>query len=83
MIDGGDGKACLLGDVVPTSVHVRVPYVMAYDLDVEATLRSKKALYERAFADNWLLLFGHDRHHATRLIRDERGEPVAGQLLDI
>ncbi len=83
VIDGGDGKACLLGDVVPTSVHVRVPYVMAYDLDVEATLRSKKALYERAFAESWLLLFGHDRHHGTRLTRDERGEPVAGELLDL
>jgi hypothetical protein len=43
-----------------------LPFIMAYDLDVEATLQSKKTLFDRALADNWLCLFGHDRHHGTR-----------------
>jgi hypothetical protein len=56
---------------------------MAYDLDVEATVRSKKWIHERALTEDWLLLFGHDRRHATRLVRDERGEPVSGELIDV
>jgi glyoxylase-like metal-dependent hydrolase (beta-lactamase superfamily II) len=83
LIDGGGQKALFLGDVVPTSVHVRLPWVMAYDLDVEATLASKKSLYARALAEGWLLLFGHDRRHGATLKLDERGEPAVGELVDL
>ncbi|HLU66078.1 MAG TPA: MBL fold metallo-hydrolase [Kofleriaceae bacterium] len=83
LIDGGGEKALFLGDVVPTSVHVPVPWVMAYDLDVEATVASKKRLYERAMEERWLLLFGHDRHHGAYLELDGRGQPVAGAPVDL
>ena len=83
LIDGGDEKALFLGDVVPTSVHVPLPWVMAYDLDVEATLTSKKRLYARALEERWLLLFGHDRRHGAHLAVDDRGQPVAGPLVDL
>ena len=83
LIDGGGERALFLGDVVPTSVHVRLPWTMAYDLDVEATLASKKGLYERALAQDWLVLFGHDRRHGAHLARDPRGEVVAGPLVDL
>lgn len=84
LIDGGDGqKALFLGDVVPTSVHIPLPWVMGYDLDVEQTLASKKRLYARAEDEKWLLLFGHDRHHGAYLDRDGRGNPIAGELVDL
>ncbi len=83
LVDAGDDKAVFFGDVVPTSVHVRLPFIMGYDLDVEATLQSKKDLYERAFAEDWLCLFGHDRRHGTRLRRDDRGQAIAGELVDL
>jgi len=83
IIGTGDERAVFLGDVVPTSVHVRLPYIMGYDLDVEGTLDSKKRIYERAFAGDWLLLFGHDRRHGARLTRDDRGNPIAGELIDL
>lgn len=78
LIDGGGERALFLGDVVPTSVHVRLPWVMGYDMDVEATLASKKSLYARALDERWLLLFGHDRDHAAYLALDKKGEPTAG-----
>jgi glyoxylase-like metal-dependent hydrolase (beta-lactamase superfamily II) len=84
LIDGGNGeKALFLGDVVPTSVHVPYPWVMAYDLDVEATLDSKKRLYARALAEKWLLLYGHDRRHGSHLALDDRGQPVATAPVDL
>lgn len=83
LIDGGDQKALFLGDVVPTSVHVPLPWIMGFDLDVEATLASRKRIYERALAEGWLLLFGHDRRHGAYLTRDEKGRAVAGELVDL
>jgi len=83
LVDGGGDKALFFGDVVPTSVHVRLPFIMGYDLDVEGTLQSKKNLYERAFAEDWLCLFGHDRRHGTRLSKNDRGQAIAGEMIDL
>ena len=78
LIDGGAGQRALyLGDVVPTSVHVRLPFIMAYDLEPAVTLDTKRRLFERAIAEDWLLCFGHDPEvDAVRLRRDDHGRPV-------
>lgn len=61
LIDDGHGhKVLFFGDVVPTSVHLRLPFIMAYDLDVVRTLETKRALLERAVSERWLVVFGHD-----------------------
>lgn len=82
LVDGGDGKALFCGDVMPTSVHVALPFIMAYDLDVEATLRSKKDIHARAVDERWLLLFDHDRRHGAYLTLDESNKPIP-ELVDI
>ena len=83
LIDGGDERALFLGDVVPTSVHVRLPFIMGYDLDVEATLASKKHILGRALEEKWLVLFGHDRRHAARLGRDPKGQIAPVELVSV
>ncbi len=84
LIDGGGQHALFLGDVVPTSVHVRLPYIMAYDLDVEATLESKRALWQRAIAEDWLCVFGHDRAcHAARIGLDKHGQPAVRETRNL
>ena len=64
--DPGGPKALFLGDVVPTAVHVKLPWVMAYDLDPARTVETKRALFTRALAEDWLLVWGHDKDHAGR-----------------
>jgi len=59
--DGHGGKALFLGDVVPTSIHVKLPFIMAYDLDVVGTLESKRRILGRAIDEHWLVVFGHDK----------------------
>ncbi len=57
-----DGQKTLLycGDVVPTSSHVRLPWVMGYDLN-PMMLIEEKIKYLGAAADNgWYLYFEHD-----------------------
>jgi len=84
LIDDGHGhKALFLGDVIPTAIHVRLPFIMAYDLDVTATLETKRELLRRAADERWLLVFGHDLEtRAGYLGVDGKGqlaitEPVA------
>jgi glyoxylase-like metal-dependent hydrolase (beta-lactamase superfamily II) len=76
LIDDGHGHHLLfLGDVVPTALHLRLPYIMAYDLDVIGTLESKRAILRRALDEKWLLVFGHDpTTRAGYLALDPRGE---------
>ncbi len=73
--DGAGHKLLFLGDVVPTSLHLRLPFIMAYDLDVVATLETKRRLLARASEERWLLVFGHDvETRAGYLGRDAKGQ---------
>jgi glyoxylase-like metal-dependent hydrolase (beta-lactamase superfamily II) len=83
VIDGGDQKAVFLGDVVPTSVHVRLPFIMGYDLDVEGTLASKKRLLTQAMDEGWLVLFGHDRQHGGHLGLDAKGQIAVTEFVKL
>jgi glyoxylase-like metal-dependent hydrolase (beta-lactamase superfamily II) len=83
LIDGGGQKALFLGDVIPTSVHVRLPFIMGFDLDVEATLASKKRLLEQALDERWLVLFGHDRQHGGLLGLDPKGQITVAEFVAI
>jgi glyoxylase-like metal-dependent hydrolase (beta-lactamase superfamily II) len=84
LIDGGQGeKALFLGDVVPTGVHVRLPFIMGYDMNVEETLASKKRLFERAIAERWIVLYGHDRRHGSTLKLDDKSQPAVDQYVDL
>ena len=74
LIDAGGERALFLGDVVPTSVHVPLPWVMAYDLEPARTVDTKRQLWERALAERWLVVFGHDTScHGAWLGRDAKG----------
>lgn len=57
--DAGE-TACFLADVCPTTAHLGLPWIMGYDLEPLVTLESKRGLWERAFEDDWLLIFEHD-----------------------
>jgi len=85
LIGPADGpKALFLGDVVPTAVHVKLPWVMAYDLDPARTVETKRALWSRALAEDWLLVWGHDRDNgAGRLGLDKDGNPVVREFVKI
>lgn len=71
VIAHGGERACFLGDLVPTTAHVPLPWIMGYDLEPLVTLESKRALLSRAEADGWILVFEHDPTHALgRVVRD-------------
>jgi len=53
-------SACFLADVIPTSAHLPLPWIMGYDVEPLVTLESKSTILERARREEWLLIFEHD-----------------------
>ncbi len=62
MIKISDGQTTVLycGDVVPTSSHVRLAWLMGYDLQPLVLMEEKKKVLGRAADENWFLFFEHD-----------------------
>ena len=70
--DGGE-TACYLADLIPTTAHVPLPWIMGYDLEPMVTLQTKKDLLGRAAADGWVLVFEHDPERAFgRVVSDQK-----------
>lgn len=57
-----DGSTTLLYscDLFPTTAHIPLPYIMAYDLRPLTTLEEKKTLLRQAVDEDWILFFEHD-----------------------
>jgi glyoxylase-like metal-dependent hydrolase (beta-lactamase superfamily II) len=73
---GGGGsekkKACYISDLIPTSHHLDLTWVMAFDLFPLQTIESRKKYYAWAIPERWLTVFTHD--DATPWGYVERGE---------
>jgi glyoxylase-like metal-dependent hydrolase (beta-lactamase superfamily II) len=60
MVESGGKTACYISDLIPTSAHLEVTWVMAFDLFPLDTIASRKRYYERALPEKWLTVFTHD-----------------------
>ena len=78
--DAGE-TACFLGDLVPTTAHLPLPWIMGYDLEPMVTLESKRRLLNEAEAEGWLLIFEHDPACGLGRVVKE-GKSFAFQALD-
>jgi len=57
----GDQKtACYISDLIPTSDHLDLTWVMAFDLFPLTSIESKKKYYADAIPERWLTVFTHD-----------------------
>lgn len=76
-IESEGQHACYISDLIPTSAHLDVTWVMGYDLDPIACIEQRKRFYKRAIPENWLVLFTHDHHTPMGTIGlNEKGKPV-------
>lgn len=63
-----------MADLLPMSVHIPLPYVMAYDMFPLTTLTEKQAFLQEAVANDFVLFFEHDPvHECGRLMNTEKG----------
>jgi glyoxylase-like metal-dependent hydrolase (beta-lactamase superfamily II) len=79
LIDGGGERIIYPADIMPSSAHIRIPYVAAVDLDPATTMERKRWLNEHMLKDDWTLAFDHDIVYKLAKFREgEKGriEPV-------
>lgn len=60
LIESKGKKLFFPGDLIPTSAHFPLPYIMAYDLFPLETLENKKKILERAEREGWIFALYHD-----------------------
>lgn len=70
IIESGGRRACYISDLIPTSAHLDVTWVMAYDLFPLQTIESRKAYYTRAIPQRWLTVFTHDPNVPWGYVRE-------------
>jgi glyoxylase-like metal-dependent hydrolase (beta-lactamase superfamily II) len=71
-----DGSKTLFypADLMPTSAHIHVPYVMGYDNHPLITIEEKKSLLPRIVDEEWVVVFEHDAMvDASRLVHGSKG----------
>jgi glyoxylase-like metal-dependent hydrolase (beta-lactamase superfamily II) len=73
-INNSNNGLVYCADLIPTSAHLTLPYIMGYDNFPLTTLDEKKFFIREAFENNWLLCFEHDPYtQAISLSHSEKG----------
>ena len=75
--DGGK-TIVFCSDLIPLKSHLKLPWIMGYDLNAVLTLEEKKKFLNLAAENNWILYFYHDPNTAAVTIqkRDKKFEVV-------
>lgn len=71
-------------DVIPSSFHIGMPYVMSYDLRPLHTMEEKARILQAAEEEGHYLLFEHDPATSCLSVhKDERGRIVPKEGIDV
>ena len=73
-LTGGGQTALLFGDLVPTTAHLPLPWIMGYDLYPMTTLENKKRWIPQVVREGWLALFAHDDRVRAAYVRERDGQ---------
>ena len=64
-------RAFYPADLVPTSAHLPLPWIMGYDVEPLVTLETKRTYLRQAAEEKWLVVFEHDASVAWgRVVHD-------------
>ncbi|HDZ14362.1 hypothetical protein LCGC14_1743890 [marine sediment metagenome] len=70
------------GDLIPTVSHIRIPYIMGYDIHPLTTIEEKKRLLSNACSGDWTLFFEHDAlTEAVKVKKAEKGFGVREKVI--
>jgi glyoxylase-like metal-dependent hydrolase (beta-lactamase superfamily II) len=64
LIESQGERAFFLGDLVPTTSHLPLAWIMGYDVEPLVTLETKRTILARAKQEHWLVVFEHDADNA-------------------
>jgi glyoxylase-like metal-dependent hydrolase (beta-lactamase superfamily II) len=60
LLDSAGDRALVIADLVPTTAHMPLPWIMGYDVEPLVTLETKRRILAQAEAEDWLVIFVHD-----------------------
>jgi len=80
LITYNDHKILFAGDLFPSHAHIRMPYVMAYDMKPLLTMEEKEWVLEQAVNENWFIVFGHDPQYLGATIKKENDKYLTDKL---
>jgi glyoxylase-like metal-dependent hydrolase (beta-lactamase superfamily II) len=72
-LHGGGKTAFFLADLVPTSAHLPLPWIMGYDLFPMMTLENKKKWLPEVVRNGWIALFAHDPNVPAAHLHEHEG----------
>jgi glyoxylase-like metal-dependent hydrolase (beta-lactamase superfamily II) len=64
-------QAYFIADLVPTTTHVPLAWIMGYDVEPLVTLETKRRILARAAAEGWQIAFPHDAATSWGRLRRE------------
>ena len=77
-------KLIYMADLMPSTAHVRLPYVMSYDIRPLDTLEERKSFYDRAIDEKSYLFLEHDPFNEVFTIsKDEKGRYGVGEVFTL
>jgi glyoxylase-like metal-dependent hydrolase (beta-lactamase superfamily II) len=78
IIQSGGQTACYISDLIPTSAHIDLTWVMAFDLLPLRTIENRKRYYAQSIPEKWLTMFTHDPNVPWAYVdKDVRGKMLA------
>ncbi len=84
LIGNGRGALAYPSDLIPTSHHLPVPYVMGYDLHAELAMKEKEEFLKQAVENEWVVVFQHDAEVPAAMVTvDEKGRYVMKERISI
>jgi hypothetical protein len=70
-----------MSDLIPTTAHLPLPWIMGYDLEPLRTLESKRAFLDQATREGWKLVFEHDPAVAVARLEREGKDTVLRDVI--
>ncbi len=82
LLDGDDdGKLLYCADVMPTRAHLKLAWVMGYDLYPLTTLEEKRMILAQGLEEDWTIFFEHDPTLTACKLAEKDGNVVVGEEL--
>jgi len=80
-----DGLNTILycADLIPTSSHIPIPYVMGYDLYPVTTIDEKKKILAEAVENDWILVYEHDAFVGSSKVKVTEKGFTAGEKITL
>ncbi|MFN4246995.1 MAG: MBL fold metallo-hydrolase [Flavipsychrobacter sp.] len=70
-------------DLIPSTAHISMPWVMAYDMRPLDTLNEKRAILKEAADNNWILFFEHDAKNEACTLINDNGRVKMGEVVTL